>query len=139
MIKIMAKRAQASFDMLLTFMIGISIILATILYVNSAQTEYLSSYKVNAAQNTVNKIAEAADTIFFQGNYSKIVSTLYFPEGISDATVQGNTVMLKLRTSSGETEIYQTTKESVDGRLPTTSGTYKISVENMGNYVSIDY
>lgn len=135
----MVKRAQASFDMLLTFMIGISIILATILYVNSAQTEYSSSYKINAAQNTVNKIAEAADTIFLQGNHSKIVLTLYFPDGISKASVQDNTVMLKLVTSSGETDIYQTTKENVSGSLPKASGTYKITVENIGENVSIGH
>ncbi len=135
----MIKRAQASFDMLLTFMIGISIIVATIVYVNSAQTEYLSSYKINAAQNTVNKIAEAADTIFLQGNHSKIVMTLYFPDGISETDVGNSTVMLKLITSSGKTDIYQTTKEPVNGNLPTSSGTYKITVENMGDSVSIGY
>jgi uncharacterized protein (UPF0333 family) len=137
----MIKRAQASFDMLLTFMIGISIIVATIVYVNSAQTEYLSSYKINAAQNTVNKIAEAADTIFLQGTRSKIVMTLYFPDGISSdsSTQSGNTVMLKLTTSSGKTDIYQTTKEPVVGNLPTSSGTYKITVENIGDSVSIGY
>ena len=138
----MEKKAQASFDMLLTFMIGISIILVTILYVNSAQTEYSISYRVTAAQNTVNKIAEAADTIFLQGNQSKIVLTLYFPEGISDTDVGDsvdNIVMLKMRTSSGVTDIYQTTKEPVDGNLPTSSGIYKISVENMVDYVLIDY
>jgi uncharacterized protein YjdB len=138
----MIKRAQASFDMLLTFMIGISIIVATIVYVNSAQTEYLSSYKINAAQNTVNKIAEAADTIFLQGNRSKIVMTLYFPDGISETSVKNNTVMLKMRTTAGQTDVYQTTKEPIQlglKGLPTSSGTYKITVENIGDSVSIGY
>jgi len=137
MSKITARRAQSSFDMLLTFMIGISIIIATLVYVNSAQTESLTSYNINAAQNTVNKIAEAADTIFLQGNHSKIVLTLSFPDGISQATVGSNTVMLKLRIKSGETDIYQMTKEPVSGSLPTSSGSHRIVVENMGDYVSI--
>jgi len=135
----MIKRAQASFDMLLSFMIGISIIVATIVYVNSAKTEYLTSYKINAAQNTVNKIAEAADTIFLQGNHSKIVMTLYFPDGISGTLVGDNTVMLNMTTSSGKTDVYQTTKENVSGNLPTSSGTYKITVENIGDSVFIGY
>ncbi|MEM5772853.1 MAG: hypothetical protein QXL86_01345 [Candidatus Aenigmatarchaeota archaeon] len=128
---------QSSFELLLTFMIGMAIITPIVLYIIYVQNNYSDSYKVNAAQNVVNKLAEAADSIYLQGPGSKIVLTLYFPQGIEETAVSDKMISIKLSIGPGITEVYQMTKEPVEGSLPTTSGTQRIVVENVGDRVKI--
>lgn len=130
-------KAQSSFEMLVTFMVAITLLLPAVVYVISIQSTYADSYKISLAQNVVNKLSEAADTIFLQGTPSKITLTLQFPEGISETEVAGDTIRIRVTTSAGGNDIVQTTKEPVLGSLPETSGVYKIVVENQGGHISI--
>jgi hypothetical protein len=128
---------QSSFELLMIFMVGIAILTPIVLYIVSVQNNYSDTYKVNSAQNVVNKIAEAADSIYLQGPGSKILLTLYFPESIEETKVEDSIISIKLLIGPGITEVYQITKEPVQGSLPLTSGFHKITVENEGDYVKI--
>ncbi len=131
------KKAQSSFEMLVTFMVAITLLLPAVVYVITVQSNYSDSYKLNLAQNVVNKLAEASDTIFLQGEPSKITLTLQFPEGISKTDVSGSSILVRVSTNSGGNDIVKATKEPVTGILPQTSGVYKIIVENKGDSIRI--
>ena len=133
----MSKKSQSSFEMLVTFMIAITILVPTVIYVMVIQSDYADSYRISVSQNVVNKLGEAADSIFLQGTPAKLTLTLQFPDGIKEITVEDDIILITLTTKSGQTEIFRNTKETVTGTLPTTSGIYKIVVENQGDRVSI--
>ncbi len=135
----MGKKLQSGFEMLLIFGIGIAILTPAFIYAMTARINYSDTYGTSAAQNVVNKIAEAADSIYLQGEPSRIVLNLYFPEKISETSIADKTIMIKLSISPGITDIYQTTDEDVSGTLPTTSGIHKVTIENKGDYISISY
>ena len=133
----MSTKSQSSFEMLLIFMIAITILVPVVIYVSIVQTEYSDSYKISTGQNVVNRLAEAADTIFLQGSGTRISLTLQFPDSISSTSIGNGEISIKITTSGGEKEVYQTTKEPVSGTLPNKSGVFKIRIENKGDFVQI--
>ena len=133
----MDRKSQSSFEMLVAFVVAIIILTPVVAHILTLQTNYADSYKVSAAESAVNKLAEAADSIYLQGSPAKITVKLQFPEGIVETRIKNNEILIRLSTSAGITDIFQITKEPVVGSLPIQSGLHKISVESKGDFVKI--
>lgn len=130
-------KCQASFEFMLIIMIGIAILIPLIAYVSFYQLSYRDAYKIATAKDTVNKLAEAAESVLLQGYPAKITITVYIPEGVTKSYVQERTILLRVRTTSGETDVFSTPKANVTGSLPTEVGYHKIVVQNEKNFVNI--
>ena len=130
-------KCQASFEFMLILIIGITILIPTIAFVSFYQIYYRDAYKISAAQDTVDKLAEAAESIYLQGYPARITLSVYIPEGVTGYHVENRTILFKVRTFSGETHVYSTPNTNVTGSLPTTAGRHQIVIRNEKTYVKI--
>lgn len=130
-------KAQTSFEFLLIIVVGISILIPIVAYVSLYQVSYRDAYKIAMAKDAVDKLGDAAESIYIQGYPAKFSLTVSIPEGVVYSFVGERTVMLKLRTSSGETDVYSSPRANVTGIIPTTSGYHEMVVKNEKTYVNI--
>jgi len=130
-------RAQVSFEYLLIFLIAVTMLVPVIIYVNFSRTAYTDSFKISSSKDAVNRIAEAADSVFLQGYPAKMTITVYIPEGVVNQSVGSRTINLKIRTSAGISDVYSTPKTEVNGSLPTSAGNHRLIIENNNTFVNI--
>ena len=140
-------KAQASVELI--SILGISLIVILVFSVLSS--DYLSDLGVNRnyadAQDAVQKLANAADSVYAQGegastvvlvkipansNLSSTMSYIGKPSGAA-AGVASKQISLRL----GNTDVLAITKETVTGSFPQVSGTYYMRVVSKGSYVAI--
>ncbi len=85
-----SKRAQYAMEYLLV--IGFAFLMITPLIVVFYTQS--SNYNVDITSNQINKISDeiikAADTVYYLGEPSQILLTVYFPQYINNITVQAN-------------------------------------------------
>jgi hypothetical protein len=130
-------KGQSAFELMLIFMVGVSLLTPAMLYAMSTRNNYAESYGVTAGQNAVDRVTEAADVVFLQGPPAKIQVTVYIPDNVASSYVGDRTVMLKLRLGGGMTDLYSAAKENVSGAMPTSAGLNIVTVESMGTYVRL--
>ena len=129
-------KSQIATELLTIAVIGI-IITTTLFYL----TLYHSSQSASQvlATSAVNTIANSADYLYSIGNQSSITLTLKFPEGIVNTSIVNKTIILKLSTSAGITDIFAVTKANLAGLLPNVSGIYRIKLQNIDNLIKISW
>ena len=93
-----------------------------------------STIHINQADDAVNTIANAVDSVYALGPGSKTFVWVNFPN-IESSSLTNSEVLLKISIGGTTSEIYATTKTSMTGSLPTAKGTYKIKVEALDSGV----
>ena len=140
-------KAQASMELI--SILGISLIVILVFSVLSS--DFLTGIAVNRnyadAQSAVQKLANAADTVYAQGegaseivqvkipsnaNMSSAVSYIGKPPG-APAGATSNVISIRV----GGSDVLAITRETVAGSLPLAPGTYNMKVVSRGNYVAI--
>ena len=129
-------KSQIATELLTIVVIGI-ITTTSLFYL----TLYHSSQSTSQilATSAVNTIANSADYLYSIGNQSSITLTLKFPEGIVNTSIVNKTIILKLSTSAGITDIFAVTKANLAGSLPNVSGIYRIKLQNIDNLIKISW
>jgi uncharacterized protein (UPF0333 family) len=135
--KLKFSKAQTSFEFLLMVVIGISILVPIIGYVSLYEVSYRDAYKISMAKDAVDKLGEAAESIYIQGYPAKMSLTISVPEGVHSSLVDKETIMFSLSTSSGQTDIYSNPKANVTGTLPIGAGYHKIMISNERTFIKI--
>ncbi len=108
------------------------------LYVSQVQNESAETLALTYAKNAVKKIAENADLVYSQRLGAKVKVGVYIPNGVEEINITGKTVIMKVYSSSGVVDIFETSAANLNGSLPTTSGFHWILIEAKGDYVQID-
>jgi hypothetical protein len=88
----------------------------------------------------VNKIAEAADIVYTQGEPSQITISVYVPENVNSVIFLNNTIDMKVQVDSGISDIFANSKTNftTDSLITPDSGTKRIKVKCCeGNNVSV--
>jgi len=88
-------------------------------------------------QDIADRIAEAADKVYYLGKPSKMSLDFYFPGRIEDAYIQGNEILFKYRIAGKISDVYAKTKAPINGTLPKTQGYHTVTIESKGDYVWI--
>ena len=122
----------------LEYLIVASFVIAAIIPVFFYSLVYSSdSIRLSQAQDAVNSISKVADFVYSFGEGSSYTVLVTLPENIENSTVSKNVLSLKLKTSSGLSDVIAITKASLNGTLPKTSGVYKILLNMTGASVTI--
>lgn len=99
----MEKRGQISLEYLMVvgFVVFVVILLLglAIFYTATAQ----DSIALNQLTNFANKILNSAETVYFAGEPSRLTITTYLPEGVNEFSIQENSLVFNISTSSGIT------------------------------------
>ncbi len=107
------------------------------LYVSQVQNESAEGLSLTYAKNAVKKIAENADLVYSQRLGAKVKVGIYIPRGVEEINITGKTVIMRIYSSSGAVDIFETSTADLNGTLPTTSGFHWVMIEAKGDYVQI--
>lgn len=103
-------RGQVAFEYLVMFSIVFTILVLLTYYAQDMternSQEIISSNVVIA----VNKIAEAADIVYTQGEPSQITISVYIPENTQSIEFFNHTMDIKIRVGSGISDVISTSK-----------------------------
>ena len=135
-------KAQSAFEYLIIISIVISFLIPIWAYVLSTQQRTTDELSLSYANNAVSRIVDTADLVYSQGPPAKVTIRVYMPAGIQRLIFYNNTMVLTVRTSSGFSDVYDTSIAAINvtqGLNETLSeeGTYLLKVEAYGNVVQI--
>ncbi len=102
---------------------------------------YISLSRDNLRLNNVEKFAiqfiSSAESVFFAGEPSKTVISLYLPNGVKSINIQENLVIITTETSSGDNVRSFNSKVPLQGSISSTEGIKTITLEAKKDYVFI--
>lgn len=126
----MYRKGQSALEQIIITSLGIAFI-AVIFYfsINFAN----DNTRVSQAQDTIDKLAKAADYVYSLGPGSKDVVTVYMPEGMRYANITGSTIKIRISLSSGDSDVFANTKAELIGVLPQFSGPQDVTVTALSN------
>ena len=130
-------KGQAAFEYLTIFSIVLLLSLALSLYSGQMTVRNQEEMRVSNTINAVERIAEAANIVSTQGKPSQITLSVYIPEEIQSITIANKTVLMKVRLTSGVSDIFASSKTNLHGQISNISGTRSIKIIAEGSYVNI--
>ena len=119
------------------FSIVLLLSLALSLYSGQMTVRNQEEMRVSNTINAVERIAEAANIVSTQGKPSQITLSVYIPEEIQSITIANKTVLMKVRLTSGVSDIFASSKTNLHGQISNISGTRSIKIIAEGSYVNI--
>lgn len=131
-------KGQAAIDYFSIVVIALMILIPLSLYVNQLLNNYRDDVKISLAKDAAKKLAENADWVFSQGPPARVSILVRIPDGIEEASLENKTVLFKVRTSAGVSDVYHTTIAPLDGSLPTKGGEYKFYLTAIEDHVTIN-
>ncbi|MBW2977944.1 hypothetical protein KY331_03805 [Candidatus Woesearchaeota archaeon] len=130
-------KAQVSMEYVMlvgfTFLIIIPLIAIGFLYSSESEDQIITSQIGQLSK----KIVDAAEEVYYYGAPAKTVIDVYIPKNIKSANIVGNTILFKVQTINGITDVAYSSPVSINGTLPDSKGLKHIKVEAKGNYVWI--
>ena len=127
-------KSQVSLEYLIVASIAIFLI-ATIFYYSLLYSS--ESVIFSQAQDVVNTISSTADNVYSLGTGSTQRIIVFIPQNIISSNVKDNHISLKLKSSSGENDIFAFTKAKVYGNLTSVSGYHYIQINKTESGVNI--
>jgi hypothetical protein len=130
-------KAQAAIEYFTIIAVALFLLLPLSIYVNELLTGYRDDTRLSLARDTVKKLGESADWVYSQGPPAKLSLKIYVPEGVEEASLENKTILLRVRTSSGVSDVYYVTVPELNGSIPSRMGHYSVSLVAHENYVNI--
>ncbi|MFH1229665.1 MAG: hypothetical protein V1678_04560 [Candidatus Aenigmatarchaeota archaeon] len=133
-------RGQAAFEYLMMLSIVLAILSILTYYAEGMTESSRKDIVVSNAVIAVNKIAEAADIVYTQGNTSQITLSVYIPDNLQSIQIGSNTpgeftkmMIMKIKVGNGFTDIIATSKANLTGNISVESGTKRIRIRSFVN------
>jgi hypothetical protein len=130
-------RGQAAFEYLSVFSIVLLLSITLSVYSGQITVNNREDMRVSNAINAVQRITEAANIVSTQGKPSQITLSVYIPEEITSIQIGNKTVLMKVRMTSGISDIFASSKSNLQGYMSNVSGTRSIKIIAEGSYVNI--
>jgi uncharacterized protein (UPF0333 family) len=131
-------RGQAAFEYLMIFSIVIVLLLALVMYAGDMTTRNQEDLKVSNTISVVNEIAESANIVRTQGRPSQVtLDSIYIPDGVESINITGNMILMKVRISSGTTDVFAISKATMVGSISASQGIKRIRIRAEETYVNI--
>ncbi|MFH0970980.1 MAG: hypothetical protein V1835_00280 [Candidatus Micrarchaeota archaeon] len=132
-----ARKAQAAMEYMIMLGFALAIILPLWLYVNASLSNTNQDLDATYARSAVNKVRDAADSVFVQGPPAQMYLEVEMPHSVLSTSVSGKEVMIVLDAPGGNSEVYAVTLANVSGELPARQGRVRILVKAETNFVNI--
>ncbi|HQT44984.1 MAG TPA: hypothetical protein PLO51_03340, partial [Candidatus Micrarchaeota archaeon] len=119
-------KAQSSIEQLIVIATALAFI--TIAFYIAA-TMSAESIKIAQAQDSVERLAAAADYVYSLGPNSKEYVTVFLPQGILSTNTSGKRIVFQVGTATGATDIFADTHADLTGTIEPTQGRQNVLVE----------
>jgi len=137
MVKILSKKGQVSMEYVMlfgfTFLIILPLIIIGFLYSSESEDQIITSQINQIAK----KLVDSAEEVYYYGAPARTVVDIYIPKNIKSAIITGNTILFKVQTVNGITDIAYSSPVAINGTIPNSEGLKHIKIEAKGNYVWI--
>ena len=130
-------KSQVAVEYLIIVSVAFMILIPTVLYLNQSFIGFNDDSKVSKASETVKKIGQTADWVYSQGPPAKQTIEIFIPKDLDEISLINKTVLFKVRTSTGVSDIFYDSVAPLNGTLPSNSGYYFISLTAFQDYVNI--
>jgi uncharacterized protein (UPF0333 family) len=133
------EKAQVSIEFLMV--VGFALLMTLpLVYIFFRQSETVNT-SISSAQvdKVTSEIRDAADEVYYLGSPSKKTLTLFFPEGITQVNLTGNSMTFLVDSANGDYEVVKWTVGNISpvSNITTHSGIHHISLESGSDYVLI--
>jgi len=132
-------KAQVALEYLIIVSVALIIIIPLALYANELFYGYREDTRITLAKNAVKKLGENSDWVYSQGEPAQLTIEVYIPDGIAQISLDNNTILFKVKTSSGISNVYYTTIAPLNGSVPINSGYYEISLTAYEDFLDISW
>jgi len=130
-------KLQIATEYLIIVSFALMVLIPYILYLYSASLQYQEQNSLTIASESVKKIGEACDWVYLQGEPTKLTLKILIPKNVENITFLNKTIVWKVRTSAGVSDVYYNCLANVTGYLPNREGEYLVSVEALKGGVNI--
>ena len=130
-------KSQVAVEYLIIVSVAFMILIPTILYLNQSFIGYSDDNKLSKASETVKKIGQTADWVYSQGPPAKQTIEIFIPKDLEEISLNNKTVLFKVRTSAGVSDVFYESVAPLNGTLSSNSGYYFISLTAFQDYVNI--
>jgi len=114
------------------------VLVVTIPLLYYSMSESSINVQLNQAEDAVNTIAKAADTVYSIGPGTKKYVWINMPGGVQSQSTANKTVLIKLYIFKGISDVFAETKADLTGAVPISKGQHNILVEMLeSGYVQI--
>jgi len=133
----MDKRGQASVEMLVILAVSLIIFAVIFQYSSSAASYADSSLKLLKAKLTVRELVLSADRVYSQGYGARSRVTIYLPGNVNSTFVGNSSIVLRLDTGNGFTDVVGNVRGPVCGHVPSEPGSSIVDIRYLGGCVHI--
>jgi hypothetical protein len=130
-------KLQIATEYLIIVSFALMVLIPYILYLYSASLQYQEQNSLTIASESVKKIGEACDWVYLQGEPAKLTLKIVVPKNVENITFLNKTIVWKVKTSAGLSDVYYNCLANVTGSLPNREGEYLVSVEALKGGVKI--
>jgi len=130
-------KLQIATEYLIIVSFALMVLIPYILYLYSASLQYQEQNSLTISSESVKKIGEACDWVYLQGEPAKLTLKILIPKNVENITFLNKTIVWKVRTSAGLSDVYYNCIANVTGYLPNREGEYLVSVEALKGGVNI--
>jgi hypothetical protein len=130
-------KLQIATEYLIIVSFALMVLTPYILYLYSASLQYQEQNSLTIASESVKKIGEACDWVYLQGEPAKLTLKILIPKNVENITFLNKTIVWRVRTSAGLSDVYYNCLANVTGYLPNREGEYLVSVEALRGGVNI--
>lgn len=130
-------RAQAAVDYFSIVAVALLILLPLSIYINQLLNNYRDDTKLSHARDAVKKLGENVDWVFSQGPPARRKIEIYIPEGVEETSLENKTILFRVKTSAGISDVYYETVPELGGSIPSKNGHYFVSLVAYEDNVTI--
>ncbi len=137
--KFSVHRGQSALELLVILAVGL-IVLG--LVISTSQERLSSSQQALAfsiAKSSVNELAKAADSVYYEGVGARREVQFKLPEGTLATAITANSINIKVAAQTGSSDAVANTQANIciNSQLPSKPGEYSIAVESLDNCIAI--
>ncbi len=131
-------RGQVAIEYLIIVGIGLAILIPYLVYLQSTSASYKEENCIIQAKNSLEKLGSSIDLICYQGEPARMEIRLIIPDCFYSANyINNKTIVWKLKTSAGFSDISYTTLCNFSGKLFNKPGIYIVTIKSKENHVEI--
>lgn len=126
------KTSQVSIEYLMVAGV-ILVVMIPIFYYSVSESS--SQIRMNQAEDAVNSLAKAADSVYALGPGSREYVTITIPSGVTGSYINGSEIALMMQTGGANADILVNAQATMIGNIPLDIGTHQVPVEMLDSGV----
>ena len=130
-------RAQTAFEFMVVAVFVLAFLTPIWVYLSQMQGETNDQFVLSYARNAVTQIAKKADLVYSQRMEARVKIQVYIPAGVQLINISGNEINMRVLSSSGVVDVFDTSIAQLKGSLPTEEGYYWVLIKAEGDYVNV--